>query len=89
MFRLGLGGDQLPPETDLRSPLPGVPVAREGMPGELANAFNLSMLQHGIALFGGRGITSIAHSEADVAATVDAFAESLVRLQVREQLEAL
>jgi glutamate-1-semialdehyde 2,1-aminomutase len=89
MFRLGLGGDQLPPETDLRSPLPGVPVAREGMPGELANAFNLSMLQHGIALFGGRGITSIAHSEADVAATVDAFAESLVRLQVREQLESL
>lgn len=88
MFRLALGGETLPPETDLRAPLPGVPVAREGMPGDLAQSFNLSMLQQGIALFGGRGITSIAHSEDDVAKTVTAFAESLTQLRVREQLEA-
>jgi glutamate-1-semialdehyde 2,1-aminomutase len=88
MFRVALGGDTLPTETDLRGPLPGVPASREGMPGELAEAFNLSMLQQGIALFGGRGITSIAHSEEDIAATVDAFAESLVRLNVREHIEA-
>jgi glutamate-1-semialdehyde 2,1-aminomutase len=88
MFRVVLGGDQLPPETDLRAPLPGVPMSREGMPGELAKAFNLSMLQQGIALFGGRGITSIAHSTEDISATVDAFAETLVKLRVREQVIA-
>jgi len=87
MYRLVLGGEELPPDADLRAPLPGVPVSREGMPGDLAKAFNIAMLQQGIALFGGRGITSIAHSDEDVAATVDAFAETLVRLQVREQLQ--
>ncbi len=86
MFRLVLGGEQLPPDADLRAPLPGVPISREGMPGDLAKAFNLSMLQQGIALFGGRGITSIAHSDDDISATIDAFAESLVRLRVREQI---
>jgi glutamate-1-semialdehyde aminotransferase len=58
------------------------------MPGDLAKLFYLSMLQQGIALFGGRGITSIAHSADDVTATVVAFAESLSRLHVREWLEA-
>ncbi|MDQ3548876.1 MAG: aminotransferase class III-fold pyridoxal phosphate-dependent enzyme, partial [Chloroflexota bacterium] len=87
MFRLALGGEELPPETDLRAPLPGVPVSREGMPSELAEAFNLSMLQHGIALFGERGITSIAHSDDDVSTTVTAFAETLSRLRIREYLD--
>lgn len=86
MFRMVLGGEELPPESDLRAPLPGVPLAREGMPGDLAKLFNLSMLQQGIALFGGRGITSIAHSDDDIDATVAAVGESLVRLRVREQL---
>ncbi|MEX1158094.1 MAG: aminotransferase class III-fold pyridoxal phosphate-dependent enzyme [Thermomicrobiales bacterium] len=88
MFRVVLGGEELPPETDLRAPLPGVPMSREGMPGDLAKLFYLSMLQQGIALFGGRGITSIAHSADDVTATVVAFAESLSRLHVREWIEA-
>lgn len=88
MFRLALGGEELPPDSDLRGAMPGVPVSRDGMPGELAKSFNLSMLQHGIALFGGRGITSIAHSEEDIAATVDAFAESLLALNVREQIQS-
>ncbi|MGH9172796.1 MAG: aspartate aminotransferase family protein [Vicinamibacterales bacterium] len=88
MFRLVLGGDALPPDSDLRAPLPGAPLSREGMPGDLAKAFNLSMLQQGIALFGGRGITSIAHSEEDIAATVVAVGESLARLRVKEQFSA-
>jgi glutamate-1-semialdehyde 2,1-aminomutase len=86
MFRVVLGGEQLPPADDLRAPLPGMPISREGMPPELARLLNLTMLQQGIALFGGRGITSIAHSDEDVTATVNAFAESFTRLQVREQL---
>ena len=56
------------------------------MPGELAKAFNLSMLLQGIALFGGRGITSIAHSQQDIDATVAAVGESLARLRVKEQI---
>jgi glutamate-1-semialdehyde 2,1-aminomutase len=88
MFRVVLGGETLPPDGDLRAPVPGAPISREGMPGELAKLFNLSMLQEGIALFGGRGITSIAHSEDDIAATVAAFGETLSRLRVREWLEA-
>lgn len=85
MFRLVLGGEQLPPAEDLRAPLPGIPLSRDGMPSDLARLLNLSMLEQGIALFGGRGITSIAHSDEDVSATVAAFGESFERLRVREQ----
>jgi glutamate-1-semialdehyde 2,1-aminomutase len=85
MFRIVIGGEQLPPDGDLVAPLPGVSVAREGMPGPLAQAVNLSMLMQGVALFSGRGITSIAHGEDEVHQVVDAFATTLERLQLGRQ----
>jgi glutamate-1-semialdehyde 2,1-aminomutase len=88
MFRIVFGGNTLPPDADLRGPLPDMPIVREGIPGPLAEAFNLNMLQHGIALFGGRGITSIAHSDDDVQETVEAFAATVQRLRVRELNQA-
>jgi glutamate-1-semialdehyde 2,1-aminomutase len=88
MFRIVIGGSDVPPPDDLRMPLPGAPVAREGMPGPIAQVINLSMLQQGVALFGGRGITSIAHSDADVETTVAAFGETLRRLDVAAVAQA-
>jgi glutamate-1-semialdehyde 2,1-aminomutase len=84
MFRIVIGGEQLPPDGDLVGPLPGMPIAREGMPGPLAQAVNLSMLLEGVALFNGRGITSIAHGEEEVDAVVTAFATTLDRLKLAE-----
>jgi glutamate-1-semialdehyde 2,1-aminomutase len=81
MFRIAFGGEQLPPDTDLRGPLPGQELAREATPGPLAQALNLGMLSRGVALFQGRGIISIAHSAADVQQTVVAFGETVAQLQ--------
>lgn len=80
MFRIVLGGEETPPPTDLRAPLPGSPIQREGMPGDVAQALLVSMLIEGVALFGGRGITSIAHGDAEVSAIVKAFDVSMGRL---------
>jgi glutamate-1-semialdehyde 2,1-aminomutase len=84
MFRIVIGGQDLPPASDLVAPLPGSPVAREGMPGPLAQAVNLSMLMEGVALFSGRGITSIAHGDDEVETVIRAFETTLDRLNIRE-----
>lgn len=83
MFRIVIGGEELPPDADLIGPLPGSPIAREGLPGSLAQGINLSMLMEGVALFSGRGITSIAHGDDEVTAVVDAFDRTLDRLNLR------
>ncbi|HUG17162.1 MAG TPA: aminotransferase class III-fold pyridoxal phosphate-dependent enzyme [Thermomicrobiales bacterium] len=80
MFRIVLGGDEVPPADDMRAPLPGAPIEREGMPGDVAQALLLSMLMEGVALFGGRGITSIAHGAGEVREIVSAFEVTLDRL---------
>lgn len=80
MFRIVLGGDDVPPPTDMRAPLPGSTIQREGMPGNVAQLVNLSMLIEGVALFSGRGITSIEHSDEDVQAITRAFEKTLARL---------
>jgi glutamate-1-semialdehyde 2,1-aminomutase len=77
MYRIALGGEELPPETDLRGPIPGAPAGREATSGALATALNVGMLLQGIALFNSRGITSIAHSDDDVRDTIEAFGQTL------------
>lgn len=77
MFRIALGGENLPPATDLVGPIPGAPTGREATAGALGTALNLGMLMEGIALFNSRGITSIAHSQADIDLTVAAFEKTL------------
>lgn len=80
MFRIVLGGEEPPPASDLRAPLPGSTIQRDGMPGDVAQALLLSMLMEGVALFGGRGITSIAHGEDEVTAIVKAFEVTMEKL---------
>lgn len=81
MFRIALGGEALPPETDLRGPIEGAPTGREATSGPLATALNVGMLLEGVALFNSRGITSIAHSNDDVTLTVSAFESTLERMR--------
>jgi glutamate-1-semialdehyde 2,1-aminomutase len=81
MFRIALGGDALPPDTDLRGPIEGAPAGREATSGPLATALNVGMLLEGIALFNSRGITSVAHSDEDVANTVKAFDTTIQLMQ--------
>lgn len=81
LFRIELGGDQLPPAGDLRAPLPRQSLDESWTPGPAEQALNLLMLQRGIALFGGRGILSIAHSSDDIEATVVAFRESIAAMR--------
>jgi glutamate-1-semialdehyde 2,1-aminomutase len=80
MFRIVLGGEDVPPAADLRAPLPGSTIQREGMPGNVAQAVILSMLMEGVALFSGRGITSIAHGPDEVRTIVSAFETTIDRL---------
>lgn len=77
MFRITLGGSDLPPATDLRGPIAGLSIERETLVGPLGQALNVAMMQNGVALFGSRGIMSIAHEDADVQHTVQAFSNSL------------
>lgn len=81
MFRIALGGESLPPATDLRGPIEGAPAGREATSGPLATALNVGMLLEGVALFNSRGITSVAHSDDDIALTVSAFETTLERMQ--------
>lgn len=81
MFRIALGGESLPPDSDLVGPIEGAPAGREATSGALATALNVGMLLEGIALFNSRGITSIAHSDEDVQATVTAFDRTIALMQ--------
>ena len=81
MFRVALGGDELPPASDLVRPIEGAPAGREATSGPLATALNVGMLLEGVALFNSRGITSIAHSQEDIDLTVNAFSRTLALMQ--------
>lgn len=81
MYRIALGGENLPPAEDLVRPIEGTPAGREATPGALGTALNVGMMLEGIALFNSRGITSIAHSQEDIELTVSAFAKTLARMQ--------
>jgi glutamate-1-semialdehyde 2,1-aminomutase len=81
LILIDLGGDELPPASDLTGPLPGRAPGQDTQSASVAEGLNLGMLSRGIALFGNWGITSIAHSDEDVQQTVEAFAQTLRQLQ--------
>ena len=82
MLRIALGGEELPPDSDLLRPLPGSPDGREATDDPaLRRALNLGMLMGGVHLFNARAITSIAHSEEDVAQTVEVFGQTLEKMK--------
>jgi glutamate-1-semialdehyde 2,1-aminomutase len=81
MGRIALGGEDLPPEADLRAAIPGAPGDREGTTGPVAQALFVGMLLKGVYLFNSRFIASIAHSEADIDLTVNAFGETLEQMK--------
>lgn len=81
MFRIELGGDSPPPAEDLRAPLPRSDAGEKADAGVAERALNLHMLMRGVALFGGRGILSIAHGADEIQATVDAFRDSIVTMR--------
>ncbi len=87
MFRISLGGDDLPPAEDLVGPIPGAPDGRDAMSTIVARELNLGMLLRGVHLFGGRGITSIAHGEQEIDQTVTAFAETVEEMRDAGLLE--
>jgi glutamate-1-semialdehyde 2,1-aminomutase len=88
LFLVDIGGEELPPASDLTGPLPGRAPGHDIRPAEVAQALNLGMLSRGIALFGNWGITSIAHSDDDAQQTVEAFAQTLSQLQTNGLLRA-
>lgn len=82
MFRIAIGGEDLPLAEDLLIPIEGAPAGREATEDPaVRRALNLGMLMEGVHLFTSRGITSIAHSEEDVDHTVKAFADTLEKMK--------
>ena len=82
MVRIALGGDDLPPDSDLLRPIPGSPDGREATDDPaLRRALNLGMLMGGVHLFNARAITSIAHSDEDIAHTVATFGETMEKMK--------
>lgn len=81
MFRIAIGGEEIPPAEDLVRPLPGAPGGREGTSGPIRKAMNLGMLLKGVALFNSRGIMSIAHSDDDIRHTVESFGQTMEEIK--------
>jgi glutamate-1-semialdehyde 2,1-aminomutase len=81
MFRIALGGDQLPPAEDMLRPFPGAPGGRGATSGPLGTALNLEMANRGVTLHSSRGITSIAHSDEDIQFISYAFAGTVDELK--------
>ena len=82
MVRIAIGGEDLPPDSDLLRPIPGAPDGREATDDPaIRRALNLGMLMGGVHLFNARAITSIAHSDEDIAHTVATFGETAEKLQ--------
>ncbi|CAN5502884.1 aminotransferase class III-fold pyridoxal phosphate-dependent enzyme [soil metagenome] len=88
MVRIALGGEDLPPDSDLLRPIPGAPEGREATNDPaLRRALNLGMLMGGVHLFNARAITSIAHSDEDIAQTVATFGETIEKMKTAGLLE--
>jgi glutamate-1-semialdehyde 2,1-aminomutase len=81
VFRLALGGEQLPePRAYGANELPAERVA-QGSPPETQRLLNLAMISQGVQYFGNGGIVSCVHTAADIAHTLDAWRASLGALQ--------
>ncbi len=82
MLRIALGGEELPPDSDLLRPISGAPSGRDATEDPaLRRALNLGMLMGGVHLFNARAITSIAHSEEDIDQTVETFAGTMENMK--------
>ncbi len=66
---------------DLRDPQLAPSQLKKGMPPEVAQAFDLTMLHEGVHVFHGGGLLSIAHDDAVVEDTLAAFERGLTTLQ--------
>lgn len=82
MFRIAIGGESVPPESDLVGPIAGAPSGRDGTEDpSVRKALNLGMLLEGVHLFTSRGITSIAHGDEEIKHTLDAFGKTLEKMK--------
>mgnify|MGYP005851242245 CR=1 FL=1 len=81
VFRIVLNGDEVPEPRDYDGRDVPVERIRRGMPGRVQNLLNLSMLNHGVQIFGNGGIVSSVHAAADVDRTLDAWSATLRALR--------
>ena len=79
-FRIVLAGDKVPEATDYGPLELPYELLAGGTPHERERLMQLGMLNGGVHLFGNGGMTSSAHSDADIAATVDAFGATVEAL---------
>ena len=82
MWHLNLGGSARPRDTawDAAEPPPGV------APG-LERPLKQSLLNHGVDLMGTGGMVSSAHGEAEIGATIEAFAAAIEDLRAESLLD--
>lgn len=88
VFHLVLG-TPLPggtPDGDLNAP-EGIAAEtlKRGMPGNLAEAVQCGMANEGVDVFHGGGLLSIAHTEADIDRTIEAF-DTTIRRMIAEEM---
>ncbi|GAB4320587.1 MAG: aminotransferase class III-fold pyridoxal phosphate-dependent enzyme [Dehalococcoidia bacterium] len=81
VFRILLNGDHVPEARDYDGRDIPLERIRAGMPGRVQNLMNLSMLNHGVQVFGNGGIVSSVHTAADVDRTIEAWTATLRALR--------
>lgn len=86
VFRIVLNGDEPPEACDYDGRDVPPERIRAGMPGRVQNLLNLSMLNHGVQVFGNGGIVSSVHTTADIDRTVEAWARTLRALRAESVL---
>ncbi|MGI8926982.1 MAG: aspartate aminotransferase family protein [Tepidiformaceae bacterium] len=76
-FRIVLGGQTVPEAGDYHPRALPYDLLAAGTPSPKNRLLQLALINRGIHFFGDGGMTSSVHSEADIAATVDAWGASL------------
>lgn len=79
-FRIVLAGTKVPEATDYGPLELPYELLAAGTPHERERLMQLGMLNRGVHLFGGGGMTSSVHTPADISQTVDAFSETVQAL---------
>ena len=81
VFRLTLGGDQLPEPRAYGADELSAELVSQGSPPEVQRLLNLGMISRGVQYFGNGGIVSCVHAPDDISHTLDAWRGTLVALQ--------
>lgn len=81
VFRILVDGQDLPEPRDYDGRDLSPDRIRRGMPGRIHNLVNLSMLNHGVQIFGNGGIVSSVHTLADIDRTIEAWRATLRALR--------